>query len=224
MRSPVRLREFVVHQLFDGAAYDLVRGMDDDARDHDRDDRVGEPPAHGHRQHQRRDHADIRQDVGGVVQGIGLDRGRAGEPRDPALIGHKRRGDEDGEDHDADPHRRAFDRLRLDDAADRLDDEEDRRRCDEDRLAEPCQRLRLAMAEAVFAVRRLERLAHGEEVDERGEHVHHRVGERREQAHGIRGKPGAELGGDHQGGGGNREIGRPTHQPARTLGLDLGSA
>ena len=42
---PVRLGEFAVHQLLDRAPRDLVRGMDDDARDHDRDDRVGEPPS-----------------------------------------------------------------------------------------------------------------------------------------------------------------------------------
>ena len=108
-------------------------------------------------------------------------------------------------------------------AADRLDDEEDRRRGDEDRLAKPRQRLRLAVAEAVLAVRRLERVAHGKQVDERGENVHHRIGERREQAHGIGHEPGTELGGDHQRCGSDREGGRTAHQPPRAFRLDLGS-
>ena len=158
------------------------------------------------------------------MQGIGPDRGRAGQPHDPALIRHQRRGDDDGKDHHADPHRRARDRLRLEDAADRLDDEEDRRRADEERLAEARQRLRLAVPEAMLAVRRLERLAHGKQVDERGEHVHHRIGQRRKDADGIRGKPGTELADDHQRGGGDRKIGRAAHQEPRTFRINLGAA
>ena len=81
---------------------------------------------------------------------------------------------------------------------DRLDQQQHARAADEGGLAEAGQRLRLAVAEAVFAVGRLDGVAHREQRHDGGRGVEEGIDQGREDSDGVRHQPGGQLGGDQQ--------------------------
>ena len=54
------------------------------------------------------------------------------------------------------------------------------------------------MAESMFRISGLQGMAHGEQIDQRGQRIHCRIGQRRQQADGIGNQPGGTLAGDQQ--------------------------
>jgi len=127
------------------------------------------------------------------MERVGLDRERARRAHDIALVLQQHEGDHDREPHDRDPERSVVHRLHVDKPVPGLEDEEDRGARDEGRLAQPGERLRLAMTEAVLAVGRHERVANGHEIDDGGSDIEQRIDEGGEERHRIGHQIGADL-------------------------------
>ena len=202
-----------VHQHVERILADPQRRARDEDGDGKADGRVDPPPAELRAQHQGRDHADIDQEVGGVVRLVGADGDRAGAPDDVPLQQHQQAGDDERDHHhrDAGLHRRH--RRARPEAIDDLHRQHHRRAEDEGDLHQAGQRLRLAMAEAMLGIRRHQGLADGDEIDDRGRGIERGIEQARQHADRAGLQEGAELERDQeQRRADRREAGEP-HQP-----------
>ena len=114
--------------------------------------------------------------------------------------------------HRHDPDDAFFDRGGMDQPVAGLEHDEDHRCGDERRLAEAGQRLGLAVPEAMLAVGRGQRVADGEERDQRGHGVDARIGERGQHGHRIGHQPRHHLHGDQRQRDRDRGVGGGAHQ------------
>ena len=116
------------------------------------------------------------------------------------------------------PSRRVLDRGRVDQPAHRLDQQQQRAAGDERRLAEHRQRLGLAVAEAMLAIGGAQRVAHREQVDDRGDDVEQRIDQARQQRDRAGVEPRGELDRDQQHCDRDRGVGRAPAQPVAASG------
>ena len=103
-------------------------------------------------------------------------------------------GQHDGERADGAPTSSALDRPGMQEAVAHREQQPAARGGDEAGLRQPGQRLGLAVAEAVVGVGRRQRLADGDEGDQRGHEVERRIDQRRQHADRIGEQPGRGLG------------------------------
>jgi len=106
----------------------------------------------------------------------------ASEPYHETLEEHEQQRRHDREGHDAQADGGMGDRMGRDQSVGRLDQQKHRRTGYERRLAERRQRFRLAVAEAVLAIGRCQRMTDGQQVDHRCRRIEQRVEQRRQQA------------------------------------------
>jgi hypothetical protein len=84
-------------------------------------------------------------------------------------------------------------------AVDGLESEKHGGSGDKGRLSQRSQRLGLAVSEAVIGIGRLQRPAHGEQIDEGSPRIHDRVHQRGQYADRTGSEPGRQLGHNQQG-------------------------
>ena len=216
--------QLAVHQLDQGQARQLRRGIDDPDADGGAEQRIEDIEAKDAAQHQRRDDAAVEDQIAAIVQFVGGDRDRAGAAHDMPLIEDQRHRHRDRKHHDRDACRRVMHRGRRDHPAHRLGQQQQRAADDERRLAEHGERLGLAVAKAMLAIGRGHRMAHREQIDDRGDEVEQRVDQARQQRHRAGIEPGREFDRDQHHGDGDRGIGRPAPQPVRRRPVDQGKS
>jgi len=144
-------------------------------------------------QHQRHHDADIGGEIGEIMCGVGMHRERMGLLHHLALIEDQADGGGDGHRHHQQRLQAVFNRLRVQQPLHGLHHQEQRGGTDEGRLGQSRQRLRLAMAEAMFLVGGRQRRADGEEVQRGSEKVQRAVGHRSQHRHRMRGEIGKGL-------------------------------
>ena len=167
-----------VHQHVQRPGDDFPGVVKDKAGDRQAEYGIDPQPAQRRHQHQRHDDPGVDQQVADVMEGIGADRDRFGLPHDIALEAHQHQREHDGEYHHADADGAVVDRPGLEQPVAGLEQEERRRAGDQGRLTETGERLGLAVAETVRAVRRLERLSDCDQVDQGGRGVEQRIDQR----------------------------------------------
>ena len=130
------------------------------------------------------------------MQTVGADGDRAGAPDHVALEPEQRGGQQTREQKHRDAEGALLERLRAEQAPRGLVGEEEGRPEDEARLDEGADRLGLAVAVAVRAVRRLRRLADADEGHHGRERVHAAVDQGAQNGDRAGGDPDRELGND----------------------------
>ena len=128
-------------------------------------------------EHQRRDHSKIEQQVGLVMQVVGLDREAAGAVHDMALPGQQSEGEHDCDQGNRDAFIGGRSHLLPRQLNDRSRRDPERRKRDQHDLENRCQRFRLAMTETMVLVG-----GHGSDPytgqrGEAGDQVERRIGE-----------------------------------------------
>ncbi len=121
--------------------------------DQDGKQAVGPVPALP-RQHQCQQHAAVEQQVGAVVQHVGLDGHAVGLADHQALETDQQQGQHDGATTDPQTRLEPLQRRLLEQRGDAVHHQQQGGTGDKGRLDQPGQRLRLAVAEAVFVVGR----------------------------------------------------------------------
>ena len=210
----VFVRQFVIHQLVQAAAAHVPCRPCQHARHDQRQDRIGQRPAHPGRQDQRRDHAQITEKVAGIVAAVGFDRDAAGLRDHPPLIGNQRKRDANRNHHHRQRGYGVVDRRGIGDAPHHFDGQEQRGRGDERALCQARQRFGLAMAKAVLGIGRRQRMADCQHVEQRGQKIERRVRHAGQHRHRVRCEIGPGL--DHHQEGRHRHggDGRAFHQGA----------
>ena len=190
------VRQFAIQQHVERRRADLARVPQQPQHDADGEQRIEPGPAPHCVGGQRDDDAAVQRQVAGIVQRVALDRDRPGAPHDMALEGDQHQGQHNRKDHHRDADRFVAHGAGIEQAPDRLDQQQHARAADEGGLAEAGQRLRLAVAEAVFAVGRLDGVAHREQRHDGGRGVEEGIDQGGEDGDRVRHQPGGQLGGD----------------------------
>ena len=124
---------------------------------------------------------------------VGFHRDAACPRHHLALIKDQRDGAGDGDAHHDQRLEAVVDGFGRQDAAHALNHQEQSRGADEGPLRQTCQRLGLAMAEAVFGVGGCQRRADGDEIEPGGEKIQRRIRQARQHRHRMRGEIGVGL-------------------------------
>ena len=192
-------RQLAVHQVGNRLLADLPGVVEHVERNSDAEQRVEARPA-VHGKHQRQDDTGVGDEVGEVVQCVGLDGRGTCHPDHVTLDHQQHQGGDDGEYHHRDADHRLPEFQRVEQPVDGLKDQEAGRPRDECRLPETGQGLGLAVSEAVFLVCRLEGVANGEQVDHGRERIHGGIHQRRQHCYRTRQQGSRKLGDDeHEG-------------------------
>ena len=148
---------------------------------------------------------------------VGSDRQRPGAPHDIGLEHHQAECEHDREPAHHDAGEFVLHGVRMQEAIDHRQHQAARRGGDESGLGHAGQRLGLAMAEAVPLVGRNQRLANGEESDQRAHQVECTVDQRRQHRHRVGDQPGCALGRHQDDRDRDRGHAGQSHQPAGLL-------
>ena len=199
--------DLLVHQHADGFPGDADGAPQDVGGDAQAEQPVHLVPAQAG-EHQRQQDAAVEQQVRAVVQGIGAHGGGVGDADDVPLEGQQRNGQHQRQQHHRDAQRLGAEGLRVADLLHRLHTHQHGAGSDEQRLGQARQGFRLAVAEMVVLVCRLQGETHRQKVEEGGGAVQQRVGQAGQQADRAAQPPGHGLGqhqgeGDREGGGGD---------------------
>ena len=210
------VRQLAIHKHVDRLAADAHRAPDHVGRDRERHADVDQRLLEVAGEKDARAHGDVGHEVGHVVRLVRMNGQRLRATHDMALEEHQ--GERQDHAHAAHDHADmlAFDGPRIQEAVDDGHADADRRSGDEAGLRHAGQRLGLAVAEAMLGVGRRERLANGEESDERRHEVERGVDQGRQHAHRAGEQPRRRLGRDQ--GHGYRHGGK-TGQPHQAAGF-----
>ena len=184
---PLLVGPFAVEQLIHRARRRRPGAPQQPGADRQSEQRVGQRETGVLVEHQRGDHRKIEQQVGLVMDVIGADRDRAGARDHHALPGEQCEGGDHRDQRDCNPFLCARGRAALDQPHRGAKDDRRGRQRDQHHLHHRCQRLGLAVPEAMLAVGGLRGEPHPDQRREAGNQIERRISEAAEH----RGRAGA---------------------------------
>ena len=186
----IRIRHFAVHQVVERPQANIARAIQHHHGNQHRNGRIRPAKPQLRIEKKRQQHARVEQHISRVMEAIGSDNQRAGAPRHHPLKQHQPNGNHQRTRTHPNADGLVGELVRIKQPFSRLQHNHQHAGADERGLRQPRNILNRAMAEAVVVIRRFQRVADGEEVHQRAEHVEQRIGEGGQHGDGFRRPPG----------------------------------